>query len=176
MRFIREHYSGLSVEAMIHAFELNAAGMLSYKRHEHYQNFGIEFIADVLGDYTDLKRRVNTTVKRLLSANEQDTDVTDQDCYDYLVSFVKKNGHPPIAYNWQKVFNYMKSSGMVTESDEWMAEFKKKVSDKMLGENSVQKLKTPNSIDRINIDRQFNEENIQKRCRKEYVIYKAGKG
>lgn len=174
IRFIRDSFGSLSIEAMVQAFELNALGEFQVEkktRHEHFQNFSIEFIADVLGDYLLLKRKVLGQVKGLIQ-EPKDQEQSEKECYDYLVSFVKKNGEVPKVYNWDKAFRYMKEAGLVTESNEWMMEFKQKISDTMIRECKVKKLTAKSSIERASIDNLFNDGSVVLRCRKEYVIYK----
>lgn len=167
MRFIREHYSSLSVEAMIHAFELNAAGLLCEKRHEHFQNFGIEFIADVLGDYTLFKRKTNTTVKRLLVPKEIDLEISDKDCYEFLISFVKKNGELPRVYNWDKAFNYVWSSGLYDATINENGKFKDRILAKMKSERLSE---IANGFS--GTSRKIGMNELNARCRKEYLILK----
>lgn len=170
LRFIREHYGGLSVEAMIHAFELNAAGILCEKRHEHFQNFGIEFIADVLGDYVETKRNVNKKVKGLLSPKSTETIVSDEDAYIFLVDFYRKNKSLPMIFSWDKVYFHMMENNMVTESIAWMKSFRFEVEQKM----KLEKVSDMLSAGAI-LSGSISDDSIQFRCRKEYVKFKLPK-
>lgn len=174
MRFIRENFGSISCEAMLHGFELNALGMFE-KKHDHFQCFSIEFIANVLNDYTELKRKALGEFKRITSPGESKIVSTDQENYQWLLDFKKKNNCFPISFNWTSVFNHLKESGIADESNEWMLQFKEKVKVKVKAEMHLQKLAAASAIDRINIDHSFTNDSLNSRCRKEYLIYKLNK-
>lgn len=168
MRFIRDHYGSLSVAAMIYAFELNCIGLLT-QRWDHFQSFDIGYISNVLGDYLNLKRKVIADSKKLLTSKESDPVVSEKECYDFLIDFIKRNNQLPVAYDWNKAFEFMWNTGIVDESQEWMRDFRQKIENKMKSERLSEIIESGKLAF---ASKEITLESLRLRCRKEYLIYK----
>lgn len=175
IRFIKTNFSSLSAEAMVQAFELNALGSFETekkKRHEHYQNFSIEFVSDVLGDYLMMKRKAVNDFKQLTAPTDADPQESDESVYNWLLSYLEKNKAMPTICNWNKVYCHMETSGMIPESNDWKREYFESIKKIVENEVALEKLTLVSSIDRMNAEKPLSKESLVLRCRKEYVIMK----
>lgn len=168
---IFNNYHNITYREFVNAFELNILGEYG-EVYEHFQNFDMVFVSRILGMYRVRKQNAIKEAEYYKPKELPAHESTNEDYYNRLVEYIKTNNTIPFTWNYSAVYEYMRESGMITESKEWRHEFKKGIEEKMKAKLTADKLKSKDAIERIRLEDAFNETNIKSACQREYVIYK----
>lgn len=173
LAFMRNHFKHFTLQEFKLAFELNILSD-DEKKPQHFHSFNLEFITPVLKNYLLLKQSALANLN-LITAPKQlhEHKSTDEDYYLRLKEYLHKNKSLPVYWNWLAVYNFMEDSGMVTETDEWIKEFKSKVKERIKLDATMQKLKAKDAVERMRIDELMNPKKMNEIYKIEYVKMKV---
>ena len=173
--FLKTHFQRFTIKEFYLAFELNLLREDDSKP-QHFQNFSIEFISAVLKYFLYLKTDALGSLKRSLPSKElPEHKSTPKDFYDRLISFIKDKKILPSYWNWPAVYDHMEATGLVTETDEELKNFKLHVKAGVKTQANLDKLKAADAIERARIEDSFKPENMAKIYKTEYVKMKLSK-
>lgn len=174
VKFVRNRYEYLTLQEFALAFELNLLNEDEGKP-KHFQNISVEFIADVMKYFMQLKSEALASLKRATPVKElSEHQSTEKDYYDRLIAFVEKNKILPHTWNWTAVYNYMEDFEMITETDEEIKAFKAQVKYEVKTKAQLDKLNALDAIERMRIEESLTSKNMSDIYKKEYVKMKLG--
>ncbi|HPB85231.1 MAG TPA: hypothetical protein PLR63_05550 [Paludibacteraceae bacterium] len=145
------------------AFELDNLRVMG-DRTNHFGLFSVEFFTDVLIKFREYRSEIFIENKRFLEAEEKkdSANISDRYYYDSLVDYVKEKKIVPEFWAFQNVFQHMKNSAMITESQKWKDDFISRVKRSFENEKQIKEL---NGF-------KFGSETLKERVRSEYVRHK----
>lgn len=174
VKFVRNRYQHLTLQEFELAFELNLLNE-SDDKPKHFQNLSVEFITDVVKHFMQLKSDALASLKRATPVKQlSEHQSTDKDYYNRLMAYVKENKQLPIFWNWSAVYDHMEASGMVTETDTELKQFKLHVKAGVKTQATLDKMKAADAIERMRIEESLNPKNLAAIYKAEYVKMKFG--
>ncbi len=145
------------------AFELDNMRLLG-DRVNHFGLFSVEFFTDVLIKFRDFSDSIFHEYRMKFEVEKPKEFIPQPDSvhYDSLVKYVEEKQIVPTFWAWQNVYQHMKDSGMITESQKWKDDFISRVKRSFENEKQIKEL---NGF-------KFGSETLKERVRSEYVRHK----
>ncbi len=174
MGYLRKHLRTFTLEEILLAAEMNLSGEVhdgSGKRIEHYGQLDIVFISSLLRGLTLRKHQAFKKIRELRDdqAPRERKVASPKECYDGLLEHLKHHMEFPEFWNWSATFQYMYSSNCFKETDEEMAAWFAKESEKVLESLRLQLSTCSGSVERQAIQLLMKPDAIRMECRKIYV-------
>lgn len=119
-----QYFNQLTFSEINLAFELDNIRLFG-DRVNHFGLFSIEFFTDVLRKFNEYRDNVYHDYYTQFEEIKETKFVpsSNEKLYNSLVDYVNKNKIIPAFWAWQNVYQHMKDSGMITESQKWKDDF-----------------------------------------------------
>ena len=158
-----QYFNQLTFSEINIAFELDNMRLLG-DRVNHFGLFSVEFFTDVLIKFRDFSDSIFHEYRMKFEVEKPKEFIPQPDSvhYDSLVKYVEEKQMVPTFWAWQNVYQHMKDSGMITESQKWKDDFIARVKRSFENEKQIKEL---NGF-------KFGSETLKERVRAEYVRHK----
>lgn len=199
VEFLKNNFAESNMEEVAYAAELYCIGNLE-DCPKHYNQMTMEFLGKMMRSYriyraNELKRVEAIERKQRLADEEyerrrslppSEEDLhrmwleAEKKSWDDICDTVKKTKSIPLAWRWEEVYQYLKASGQITETNEQLAEMKTKWEGEFKKHIALQKAditKTSRgsglqaALQELNKELS-NPQSLKEFCRKQYVIQK----
>lgn len=163
LRRVLSYHNELTLSEINLAFELDNMRLLG-DRVNHFGLFSVEFFTDVLIKFRDFSDSIFHEYRMKFEVEKPKEFIPQPDSvhYDSLVKYVEEKQIVPTFWAWQNVYQHMKDSGMITESQKWKDDFIARVKRSFENEKQIKEL---NGF-------KFGSETLKERVRSEYVRHK----
>lgn len=163
LRRVLSYHNELTFSEINIAFELDNMRLLG-ERVNHFGLFSVEFFTDVLIKFRDFSDSIFHEYRMKFEVEKPKEFIPQPDnvYYDSLVKYVEEKQIVPTFWAWQNVYQHMKDSGMITESQKWKDDFIARVKRSFENEKQIKEL---NGF-------KFGSETLKERVRTEYVRHK----
>lgn len=128
------------------AFYFNQAGHFG-ERIKHFDAFDVNFLSQVMEQWLIMKTKTRQRIAALLPPPTQKVE-TDEDSYNGLVAYIRKNADFPEFWAWTKVYNWMDECLMIEETNETKKELYDKVYHRLKNKLELEILDMKNANDR----------------------------
>ena len=175
LTFMRTHFKYLTLSEFRLAFELNILDDDKDKPH-HYQCFDLNFITPVIKRFLKQKQQALNSLDRISKPKELDQPLpTGKQLYEGLLKYIQEKKQMPLFWNWTAVYMHMEESGMVSESDDELKTFRKKILEKTKAKVSLEIITAFDAIERNKISDKLSKEKMLNAYMEEYVKMKLSK-
>jgi len=110
--YIKTTFNHSTFQEIEKAVYFNTSGKFD-TRIEHYQSFNLEFLSQVMEQWLIFKTKTRQRIQTLLPKPEPEKITTDQESYNGLVEYCKKNKEFPDFWAWSKVYQHMEECLMI---------------------------------------------------------------
>ena len=163
LKRVLNYHNDLTLSEINLAFELDNMRLLG-DRVNHFGLFSVEFFTDVLIKFRDFSDSIFHEYRMKFEVEKPKEFIPQPDSvhYDSLVKYVEEKQIVPTFWAWQNVYQHMKDSGMITETQKWKDDFIARVKRSFENEKQIKEL---NGF-------KFGSETLKERVRSEYVRHK----